>query len=787
MSISKNDFLFFQNDILKDIKNLESSMNNKINQIAQTLTTKIGDHDSKINRLSDNINELLSINASHKHDNQRIEELLKMRGTLNDSLLDCRTQINLVNRCVNNAISKYDTIIVDNLSLPGIVGMNCKFKNVRQYLEFVFSEIKATNSFKDQQVTNFKKYQEKLESLIRKIESGLVEVTNKTSSICNTKFEQYEKIIEDKFNITQEFVQATRIDNSRCASELIEKTKELTFEHERLKQIREELLNKFDTEIAKFKKEVDNNTKKFIANQNEFKVLKQRFTQLGEFIRDIRFQKNIKQTDFRQMAKDIDFNKKQNFKDDSNIDLYNEISNEIKDYLGRTESPRRSKRNSIAIDNANKELIKNKILEKINQSPKSPKSPRIPTSPNLTKKKSKFSPTKRKRNSMAFQPNEFSKFQKKMYGEQNTSVRKDVKKKSVYMDMKTSAKKSLKKIIKLKEEKSEKSNKKSPPLSPSSSSSSHSSSFSSHSSSENSKSKKKESKKKLNGKDKDHKLKKIQTNKKSNKNVNESEIQAIKEEYGNKARLMSVDFMANSINRNRLSNKELFQANNEYNNIFQMSEKQELPLPFKTIQNLNYRSFRNNLTITNLNNNNFTINRQFNKRISYKLDSNKIKSYQYQNINNINNTIFPPLSLKPDRKNERILLLQNNFNININKKNNACLTDLNSKSVNKEQNTNFDIKNEDIDSNDISIIRKQTINVGENEKEERVNDKEENDKVNKIKSFSCVLSVQRADKFNIIKKNVKKMVMNKINEIVIISKSNKKENDKKKIVRMMKV
>jgi len=79
MSISKNDFLFFQNDILKDIKNLESTLNNKINQIAQTLTTKMGDHDSKINRLSDNINELLSINASHKHDNQRIEELLKMR------------------------------------------------------------------------------------------------------------------------------------------------------------------------------------------------------------------------------------------------------------------------------------------------------------------------------------------------------------------------------------------------------------------------------------------------------------------------------------------------------------------------------------------------------------------------------------------------------------------------------------------------------------------------------------------------------------------------------------
>ena len=59
-------------------------------------------------------------------------------------------------------------------------------------------------------------------------------------------------------------------------------------------------------------------------------------------------------------------------------------------------------------------------------------------------------------------------------------------------------------------------------------------------------------------------------------------------------------------------------------------------------------------------------------------------------------------------------------------------------------------------------------------------DKNENDKIKKVKSFSCVLRVQNADKFNIIKKNVKKMVMNKINEIVIISKSNNKENEKKK-------
>ena len=72
------------------------------------------------------------------------------------------------------------TIIVENLSLPGLVGMNCKYKNFKEFLQFIFNEIKATNAFKEQQVTNFKKYQEKLESLIKRIESGLIEVTNKT-------------------------------------------------------------------------------------------------------------------------------------------------------------------------------------------------------------------------------------------------------------------------------------------------------------------------------------------------------------------------------------------------------------------------------------------------------------------------------------------------------------------------------------------------------------------------------------------------------------------------------
>ena len=309
-SISKNDFIFFQNDILKDIKTLEITMNKKISQMNQTISASTKEHESKISKLSENINELISKFAQHTQGIEHIEELIKWKGTINDSLIDFKTQMNLINRSLNNAISKYDSIIIDNLSLPGIVGINCKLKNFKEYFEFIYSELKANNTFKEQQLLNNKKIREDLRNILRKHDNDIFEVNNKTNKICNDKFREYEKILEDKFNQTQEIVQNARIDNSKYATSLIEKTEELQIYYDKLKDIKKEIYEEYQKELEKFKKEVESNTKLFSKNQNDFKLFKQKFTELSKFIKDIRFKKNIKTREFEKMSKNIDFSKK---------------------------------------------------------------------------------------------------------------------------------------------------------------------------------------------------------------------------------------------------------------------------------------------------------------------------------------------------------------------------------------------------------------------------------------------------------------------------------------------
>ena len=74
-------------------------------------------------------------------------------------------------------------------------------------------------------------------------------------------------MLEEKFNQTQEIVQAARIDNSKYANSLIEKTEELQTYYDKLKDIKKEIYDEFEKELGKFKKEVENNTKICSKNQ----------------------------------------------------------------------------------------------------------------------------------------------------------------------------------------------------------------------------------------------------------------------------------------------------------------------------------------------------------------------------------------------------------------------------------------------------------------------------------------------------------------------------------------
>ena len=350
-NITKTDMRFFQNDMLTDLKKLELQINGKISNISQTISSKSIEYDSKFTKISENITELIGQLASRKFDNERVEELLNIKDKLNEQIIENQSRILIIDKKLEDSIFRYDKIIIDNLHLPGIIGTGCPFKNCASFFENINNELRLNKKYKEQEQLLSKTFHEKVDSKIFKIENELKKMHQSINHICTAKFEKYLLKFEQRLQITENMINATRLENSKYAEDLIQSANSLKIQWERLENIKNEIYEKFYEELDIFKKVADSTNRNFYKQNNEFKIFKQRFTQLAEYLKEFRNQKN---RDYKELKKNIDFTKKQILKNGFDIENYNKIGDDVQKYI-KSPSPKRIKEKYNLNEESNKE------------------------------------------------------------------------------------------------------------------------------------------------------------------------------------------------------------------------------------------------------------------------------------------------------------------------------------------------------------------------------------------------------------------------------------------------
>ena len=386
------NMIYFKNEILTDIKKIENDFNNRITQITNLIKSNSEEYNSKFTKYSNLITELIEIVSNRKHDYEKIEELFQMKNSIWAHINDQRNKLVIITKDLENAVFKYDRIIIDNLELPGIVGNRCKYKNMRELFEYIYNEIKTEQLFREEQNLGNKKYKEKIEALINNLTLRSSEILQRCSNICVEKLKDFENSINKRCETTEGLLDNLRVENSEYAIELKSKVEKINIDWEKLSNLKNETYDKINEELKKFNKIAEKNNNVFNENKKEFKLIKQKFTQLSDFIRDVRFQKNItghrRSSVFSKEAKNIDFNKKQEIQKD----LYE--NKNIND-LDNSFSINYEKNNSKINESYDLNLIKNKKENNLNNSFVSPRSNNHISSINLTYDKKNISSNKK--------------------------------------------------------------------------------------------------------------------------------------------------------------------------------------------------------------------------------------------------------------------------------------------------------------------------------------------------------------------------------------------------------
>ena len=349
------DMNIFKEDILNYLRERDKCIFGLIKTYKEQIEKTESNYQELTKRISNNYSDILSSQAEIKNRLDKLNTYESFSTKVNDQLISHEIRINNLREDFHKTTQKYDKIYLDNLELPGYIGKYSKYKNCQVFFDEVIKELNKLNSYKEKNTLDLKTYKEKLELNIKTFNT-LVDNNNKSQiKYINEMYEKNFKECKNMIDVVGERITDMRIENSRYAVELIGKSINLTKEWDKIQRIKEEIMHEFNEKILEFKRVSNNTIDSFSEFQSEFSAIKRKFFELAEFIRDVRFRKNLggdvkkreikciakKITGKKACGKSLDKNKEKilmeyNFKGDQN-DLRTSVSQEpsgkIKNYI----------------------------------------------------------------------------------------------------------------------------------------------------------------------------------------------------------------------------------------------------------------------------------------------------------------------------------------------------------------------------------------------------------------------------------------------------------------------
>jgi hypothetical protein len=290
--VAKADMMFFQNEVLSDLKNIEAIVNTKISKLSENTSAIIKGYNQKFEEFSNKIKDLLELITVTKIDHEKVEELYRNKDKIKDQITENRARIFQNKKLIDGALYKYDRAIMDNLEVPGLIGVGCKYNTIRQFLEFANEELNTFKIFKNQQMKDTKVLKDKFDKFHTKIEISNKEVIQRCETIYNSKIDLFQKEMEKK--IEYKLLLASEGGGGKPNFESEKNEEEIKKNNELFNKTKEEMKKEIDEII----KEIKKNKEMFNANyiivnkqKEEYESLKQQINQINEDIKKLK-QKN---------------------------------------------------------------------------------------------------------------------------------------------------------------------------------------------------------------------------------------------------------------------------------------------------------------------------------------------------------------------------------------------------------------------------------------------------------------------------------------------------------------
>ena len=379
----KNDLLHFKEETLRDFKEVQKKITDKFDNLDLEMRERLDAYERRITTYENKIFELSNLINTDKTIRQKVDNLMEFKEKTDDHLLTEKIRLDDFRNDLKSNVERIDQILKDSVIYPGIIGGISKYKTFHDLIDYLLTQTSQTVTFREKSILDFKGYKTKLENSISSFNSQIDTLLKTTSEFTKTCVQEAEERMKSIYNIYDDRLQDARIENANYAIGLEKATEVLKKELENLYVVKNELYEKVDKGMQEVKNDNTRVVKLFSGYKKNFHIIQHKFTQLSDFIKDIRFRINLKEDvqrrEYAHMSNLINFDKKNQpgFYDGiySSKEMKKGFGNQLKDYIeGRitadqlfkkraTMDPKAFQKKSFDNENMTKNNINNNISE----------------------------------------------------------------------------------------------------------------------------------------------------------------------------------------------------------------------------------------------------------------------------------------------------------------------------------------------------------------------------------------------------------------------------------------
>ena len=285
-----SELLFFKNDILGDIKQVESKISKKMDKQNEESEKKLVHLQHRLDSLTQKLFSLSNITSENTNTKEKVDSLYQFRSKMEETINNYDFRLKTISKELVETINKYDRIIEGNLYYQGIIGSNnARFRTFHNFVDYVLTNISQFIIFKDKTFgIDFKQYKTKLDNMVEGLKKQTEDIIANNKVYTNLCIEQLEKKVKSDFSLYEHKMFDLKIKNSEQCKTLEKLTQNLIKEWEKIGEIKREIDLTFGQNSEYFKNNfllTENKLDECIKDYNE---LKKKFDLLVEFMKGVK-------------------------------------------------------------------------------------------------------------------------------------------------------------------------------------------------------------------------------------------------------------------------------------------------------------------------------------------------------------------------------------------------------------------------------------------------------------------------------------------------------------------